>query len=186
MKPTLEQVKAFMETDLEAAKPPSPYDIALALTSALLAAGRYGDDPTAACEMGWTMVIPFYQGQLAYEKQGRMLFDLTRHASQAEGEMSHEEARAYVTGGETGNMGEVDGQAPLATFHVAAGPAVDIEQVRARQQLIADATTKMQAAAAALDLARTTNTDSKDYAKLVAAAQRMFEETAAEQSAAYL
>lgn len=105
--------------------PPGPYEIALTFASALLSSGRFStDDFGAAMDTAWTLVMPFYQGQAAYEKLARALFDMTQHASAPEPDMSAGEARAYVTGGETGDFGEL------------AGPGM-LEAVRARQSRIA-------------------------------------------------
>jgi hypothetical protein len=95
--------------------PTAPEQIALTFAAALLSSGRYGDDAGAAMDTAWTLVIPFYQGQLAYGRQVQTLFDISRHASQVEGEMSADEARAYVAG-------EAGAAPPLATMHFAASP----------------------------------------------------------------
>jgi hypothetical protein len=79
--------------------PPTPYEIALKFAGDLLASGRFGDDPGAAMDTAWSLVIPFYQGQLAYVRQVGILSHLTEgRMSAAEGDMSAEEARAYVAG----------------------------------------------------------------------------------------
>lgn len=107
-RPTLRQILAYARTDLTPppAAPPSPYEIAMRMGAALLSSGRFGDDFGAPMQHGWACVIPYYQGQAFYETQGQMLFDMSRHASEPEGEMDPGEARAYVTGGETGGIGE--------------------------------------------------------------------------------
>lgn len=186
MKPTLEQVREFMERDVEEALPPSPYQIALTLGASLLASGRFADDPAAAVQTGWLLVMPFYQGVAAYKANATMLFDISKHASMPEGDMSAAEARAYVTGGETGDSGEAGGQAvDLATLIVRPQLTVaDLETVQARQRRIADTTQKVQAARAALDTAL--GSKAKGRAARIAKAQKEFDEAAAEQSAAYV
>jgi hypothetical protein len=83
--------------------PLSPHEIALSFAGSLLASGIFRDDLGAAMDTAWSLVIPFYQGQLAYVRQVNILNDLTQYASQPEGEMSTAEARAYVAG-EAGAM----------------------------------------------------------------------------------
>ncbi len=98
MKPFREIWKfAFGRAD-PAPAPAAPEQIALTFAAALLSSGRFGDDPGAAMDTAWTLVIPFYQGQLAYGRQVQTLFDISQHASQPEGDMSAAEARAYVSG----------------------------------------------------------------------------------------
>lgn len=107
MKPTAEQIVAYINSDLDAPKPPSPYEIALTLSAALISSGRFAENPSAAIDNAWLMVLTFYQGQAMYLQHGQMLYDLTHGASPTEPEMSRAEGHAYVTGGETGNIGEV-------------------------------------------------------------------------------
>ena len=98
MKPLREIWKFAFSGGQAAADPPAPDQIALTFAAALLSSGRYGDDPAAAMDTAWTLVIPFYQGQLAYGRQVQTLFDISRHASTPEPDMSAAEARAYVAG----------------------------------------------------------------------------------------
>jgi hypothetical protein len=181
MRPTLDQVIEFANSDLETAKPPSPYDIAITMAAALLSSGRFGDDPSAAMETAWILVTPFYQGRLAYERNTQMLFDLSRHASQAEEPMTGLEARAYVSGGETGDFGEGGGAQPLASMTFKTTPSIGDQALQARQAHIAECTLKVQAAAAVLEAARISGGKAK-----IARAQKAFDAAAAEQSAAYL
>lgn len=140
-RPTPEQIIEFINSDIEAPKPPSPYDIALTMGAALLSSGRF-EDVGAAMANGWTCVIPFYQGQATYLAQGTMLGTMAGHARKlaamagapegsagVPGEtdaMSGAEARAYVSGGdtgETGDLGEAGQGAPfvVGTFPEASG-----------------------------------------------------------------
>lgn len=123
MKPTFEQVIAFAQLDLvrpfddvvrfaqdggaARALAPDPYSLAKEFACALLAAGRFGDDYTAAMETGWTLVMPYYAGRQAYEQDvaTRAALASVGPASVPEGDMSVAEARAYVAG-ETGDIGE--------------------------------------------------------------------------------
>jgi hypothetical protein len=114
MKPFREIWQFAFAREPAAATPPAPDQIALTFAAALLSSGRFGDDPGAAMDTAWTLVIPFYQGQLAYGRQVQTLFDISQHASTPEGDMSAAEARAYVAG-------EADPQPPLATLTI--GPA---------------------------------------------------------------
>lgn len=161
--------------------PPSPYEIALTLGAALLSSGRFADDGGAAMDTAWSLVIPFYQGQVLYEKQGRALFDMTRHASPTEGDMSAAEARAYVAG-ESGSIGEMHPGGEMT--HMTVGPSamgsIDPAVIREKQRRIAEATRKVQQFASILEVARETGNETQ-----IAAAQREFDEAAAEQSAAY-
>jgi hypothetical protein len=121
MKPTLEQVREFMDTGAPPKGPPTPHEIALTLSAALLSSGRYADDMGAAINSAWRLVIDFYAGQRAYQQDvqeraaiasmvtGKSLSGIVAGASEPEGEMSRAEARAYVTGGETGQIGEGGG-----------------------------------------------------------------------------
>jgi hypothetical protein len=206
MKPTAEQVAAFAGGDLEAgdlaalmsklappAAPPSPWEIALRLAGALLASGRFADDQTAAVEVAWTLVIPFYQGRATYERLGLNLANVARFAvSETEGDMSAAERRAYVTGGETGDTGEAGEGAALAVMPGHAG--VDLAAITARQIRIAETTTAVQEASIALDLAARAFANlpadaddaARDAARAAAeGAQAAFDQAAAAQSAAY-
>lgn len=102
-KPTLKQIWQYARTDLKAV-PPSPHEIALRCAAAILGSGKFGDDMTAPMDVAWRCVLPFYAGQKSYLEQGAMMYQMSVHAS--EPEMTSAEAYAYVTGGETGNMGE--------------------------------------------------------------------------------
>jgi hypothetical protein len=115
MKPFREIWKFAFAPGQVAPEPASPEKIALTFAAALLSSGRFGDDPGAAMDTAWTLVIPFYQGQLAYGRQVQTLFDISRHASQVEGDMSVDEARAYVAG-------EAGATPPLATMNFAVSP----------------------------------------------------------------
>lgn len=103
-KPTLKQIWKYARTDLKPV-PPGPYEVALQCAAAILGSGKFGDDMTAPMEVAWRCVFPFYQGQKIYLEHGAMMFQLAQHASASEG-MTDAEAFAYVTGGETGDMGE--------------------------------------------------------------------------------
>lgn len=149
-------------------EPPAPYEIALTFATALLSSGRFADDMTAAMDTAWTLVIPFYQGQLAYQKNVATLFDLTRHASSPEPQMTRQEARAYVAG-------EADGGAPMASM------TIDIAAIQAKQVRIAETTQAVIRAEAVLEEARAGN-DMEAIAK----AQEAFDLAAKEQSEAYL
>jgi hypothetical protein len=118
MKPFREIWKFAFAGGQAAPEPPAPDQIALTFAAALLSSGRFGDDPGAAMDTAWTLVIPFYQGQLAYGRQVQTLFDISRHASTPEGEMSTAEARAYVAG-------EANPMAPLATLNFSIPPATE-------------------------------------------------------------
>lgn len=104
-KPTLKQIWRYMRTDLTPV-PPGPYEIALRMAAAILSSGKFGDDLTAPMELAWKCVFPFYAGQKSYLEHAGLMFHVGQHASGAEGFMSPEETRAYITGGETGDMGE--------------------------------------------------------------------------------
>lgn len=180
-KPTLEQVREFMERDVDVPLPPSPFEIALRMGAALLSAGRYGDDLTAAMEMAWRCVLPFYQGQKAYLENAALMFHLAQHASKAEGDMSASEARAYVTGGETGNMGEAGFDvAPMAVETIS---AEEIERRTRRGVAIMEGDREMHAADAALHEARAS--PSKGRVKRVREAQARWDLAAKAQSEAH-
>ncbi len=98
MKPFREIWKFAFSTQPPTPPPPSPYDIALTLAAALLSSGRFGDDGGAAMDTAWMLVIPFYQGQVAYGRQVGAMFDIAQHASAPEPDMTRAEARAYVAG----------------------------------------------------------------------------------------
>lgn len=216
MKPTLEQVLAFAQSDLDAAKIPTPHDVALTLAAALLQAGRYGDDHGAAVARAWTLVIDFYGGQREYEADVRRRAGIAEHqaaatgktlpaivASAAEGDMSREEARAYVTGGETGSIGEAGGglvsavRMPMQQAQPGS-ETMDLTAVmaaqRARQQRIAEANAKTIAAKAVLEeaehylVAAKAGGDDEEIRSRQAAvdeAQQAFDAAAAEQSKAH-
>lgn len=191
MKPTLEQVLAFAASEIEEVTPPNPYEIALTLGAALLSSGRYGDDGGAAIASAWTLVIPFYQGKAAYEAHGAMLFNMSQHASAPEPDMTAGEARAYVTGGESGHFGEHGLGAPeLARATVRTAPAtqtIDLDPAAARQAdharqvHIAECAQRVQAARLALDVAL-----ANKRKPAIAKAQKEWDAATAEQSAAYL
>lgn len=198
MKPTWEQVKAFAESDLPEEPIPGPYQIVLALAPALIMSGRYGDDASAAIEHAWTLVLPFYQGKRAYLSQATMLFDLAKHASSPEAPMSEGEARAYVTGGETGNTGETQaGRDALTAIRVPMQQSVaavrqwapgELEAARERAQRIHDTTQAVIAAQGVLEEAKAADAaESTDATReAVAAAQAAFDQAAKLQSEAYL
>jgi hypothetical protein len=185
-KPTPEQIIAFINSDIEAPKPPSPYDIALTMGAALLSSGKFGDDFSAPMQHGWACVIPFYQGQKFYEEQGLMLFNMARHASAPEGDMGDGEARAYVTGGETGETGETGEPGRLdlaAVWSAQAGPLAmrqAEDAMRARQAEISRCDQLVTEAAAALAAARTAG-----GVRRIAKAQQAFDKACAAQSAAH-
>lgn len=190
MKPTLEQVIAFAQSDLAElqAKPPTPYEIALAMGGALLASGRCGDDFTAAMQKAWLCVVPFYEGVKAYENDIRTRAAIAGHvaSSPVESDMTAAEARAYVTGGETGQIGEF-GVVPAREDEIA------------RFEKIRSATLAAQSAAAAVEeaedrlaeLRRAPKTKINMAAKVraeadVETARAAFQEACEAQSAAYL
>lgn len=213
MKPTPEQVAAFAHCDVpddllddlsqylrprvEPPAPPGPHDIALRLAAALLSSNRFGDDAAAAVETAWTLVIPYYQGQLVYERQVRMFTGMSSPA--AEAEMSPAEARSYVTGGEaiapggeTGNYGEVGEAGPATTSVLVASANLD-PLVQARWQRITEATGAVVDAQAALEEAKAilaaipAGKKGRRAAELnVARRQAAFDAAAQVQSAAYL
>lgn len=192
MKPTIEQVLAYAQADLDApksAQPPSPYEIALAIAGALISTGKY-EDPGAVMKTAWLMVIPFYQGQADYLAQAKALADVARRSSGPDVEMTAAEARSYVTGGdaggggvggETGDIGEVGGGEPLAYVAFQVPPPHSPEQ----QNRIANATLAAQAAARDLENAKHLGAD-KGRAARVAKAQKAFDAAAKAQSEAYL
>jgi hypothetical protein len=149
--------------------PPSPYKIALRLAGSLLASGRYADDPGAAMDQAWNLVLAFYQGQRAYSLQVTALFDMSQHASPVEGDMSRAEARAYVAG-------EANPAEPLAavTVHVPKADAAYWERVNAAAEKVQEARRDLDVAMAAGDETR------------IASARQAFDQAAAEQSKVYL
>jgi hypothetical protein len=200
MKPTLEQVIAYAQSDLDEAKPPSPYEIALTLAAALVSSGRYAENSDAAMATAWSMVIPFYQGQATYLQLGKTLFDIQRHASQPEGSMHPTEGRAYATGGETGDVGEANQRAD-ASFNITVGVGplareLTPEQVAERNQKIADATSKAtktwiayRTAMSELERMPTDSPETAKRSRLLRAAKKAkaaHVKAAKEQSAAYL
>lgn len=130
-KPTLEEILKFADSDLDAPAPPSPYEIALRVACASLAAGRFGDDIGGAMVLGWMAVIPFYQGQRAYGDHAQMLFDVAQHASAPEGENQ-------VAGGETGHTGETTQRAAPRAPAVNMS-AEELAAMQARQARISEA-----------------------------------------------
>lgn len=208
MLPTLEQVLEFSRTDLEAPKPPSPYEIALRISCALLSTGKYGEDAGAAIVTAWTTIPTFYAGRLEYEKHMRMLAEISAQANptgpsfqisrqtaaspvegaagEAPGELGLDPGREYVTGGETGQIGEA------RTVPPAGSQAIDLDAVQARQghiqacaQRVMKASLVKESAAGALSRAK--------GPKAKAAAQEAFDLAEAEwqastkeQSEAYL
>lgn len=196
MKPTWEQVKAFAESDLPEEPTPGPYEIVLALAPALIMSGKFGDDASAAIEHAWTLVVPFYQGKRAYLSHATMLFNLAKHASAPESPMSAGEARAYVTGGETGNTGEASTAGPgLAEMRIPmqAVPMErqwepgELEAARARELRIHETTQAVIAAQAVLEEAKAVDLAGSTDAtrEAVRVAQEAFDARAAEQSKAY-
>jgi hypothetical protein len=204
MKPTWEQVKAFAESDLEEEKIPGPYAIALNFATALLTSGRFGDDVTAAVETAWTLVLPFYQGKQAYVTHVKTLAALAPGAAgPVEPAMSPAEARAYVTGGETGNTGEVSPLSPGVAFvrvregvghmvpvghPLTATETIDLQAAQAQQVRIAEATKAVVAAQAVLEEAKALDMGKSTRASRarVAEAQAAFDAAAKVQSEAYL
>lgn len=206
MKPTLEQVIAYAQSDLDAA-PPSPYEIALCFSAALLQSGRFADDSGAAIETAWTLVPTYYQGRAAYENVMRTMGEIAASAraggvsfvagsrvSQADtAGMSPAEAAAYVAG-ETGDMGEMRA-GKMPTVRVDAHGDVDLRKIQERQRRIAETTTAvleaeqaMRAAVSAVHDAKNRGQSPKLIKRLEAVAeqaQAAFDEAARAQSEAY-
>lgn len=177
-KPTLKQIWRYARTDLKAV-PPSPHEIALRCAAAILGSGKFGDDMTAPMDVAWRCVLPFYAGQKSYLEQGAMMYQMSLHAS--EPEMTSAEAYAYVTGGETGDMGE----AGFNTFTMAVQSisAEDAAINQLRQIRISECDQAMFAADAALHLAHISNDPAKS--RRVAKAKEFWDAAAKAQSEAH-
>jgi hypothetical protein len=152
--------------------PPSQYEIALRLSCALIASGRFGENPEAAIGTAWAMVNPFYQGVKLHKEQTNMFFDMAQHASQPEDRMSVAEARAYV-GGEAG--ADPGGSVMHRTMTEA-----DLEKVQEKQRRISAALFEVQRTRVTLDMAL-----ARDNKKKIEEAQKDFDAACKVQSAAY-
>lgn len=54
--------------------PPKPDDLAIAFAAAMLASGRYGDDPSAAIYAAWAAVPHFYTARENYAAEIAPMF----------------------------------------------------------------------------------------------------------------
>jgi hypothetical protein len=182
-KPTLEQVVAYAQSDLDGPKLPTPHEIALAFGCALLSSGRFADDAGAAVTIAWTLVIPYYQGELTMKADidGRRL--AAGMVVMTDPEMSTAEARAYVAG-ESGNMGEYDLGDPAGDVQLRAMPPELMAQHAAAAEKadhINRCAERVREADAALTLAKAGGKPAK-----IKKAQAAYDQAVKEQSEAYL
>lgn len=223
MKPTPEQVARFATGEFDQLQMqaieawtvppqppepiPGPYQLAREFAAALLASGQFQpDNSEAAVAKAWSLVLPFYQGKQLYLDLASGLAGMV--ASVAEGDLSADEARAYVTGGETGQTGEAaafdrqtrQGQQLNVGVPVLRGSETIIltgEAAADRAKEIAESGVAVQAAAKALEDAEVNLAFAQDQkgtpkdtlVSLRNAAERAkadFDQACERQSAAYL
>lgn len=179
-KPTLRQIWRYARTDTTVI-PPGPHEIALRCAAAILSSGKFGDDMTAPMETAWRCVFPFYQGSKTYLEHAGLMFHLAQHASGAEGAMSAEETRAYITGGETGDMGESGFTTMTMAVQTITAEEAAVNQLR--QVRISECDQAMSAADTAMHEARAVT--GPLYAARVKSAQVRWDAAAKAQSEAH-